>query len=479
MPTVLLSRRVVLGPEASSVGDAALRVVPAAVRLDGSTIARVHELAAGAPFVPEAGDDVVDFGDKLLAPAFINAHTHLALGFLRGLDMRGVTRGNMVEEFYFKVERRVAPEDVRAFTRIGAYDSLLAGVGLVWEHYYAGQEVAEGLADVGLSGVVAPTLQDLSGPGMEAWEAQLEATAAIDDSSRFGGRGVFAALGPHATDTVSAELFGKALDLAEARRLPVHAHLAQSVEEYRRAKARHGATPTAWLERIGVLERSPSNVFAHCIYVDRDDLGRLARSRSASVFCPYSQLVFGFPALVGEWSRAGVPWGLATDCASSNDTMNVQRELRFVAGQRTLGTTWSQEYQGFIAGDAAAAEAAWRRRVGLCAEHEDDAAPSRLLSRVWSEPGKWHPKFRAGVIAPGALANLLVLDLEHPAMWPAHEPLQALAMADTAPAIWAMFVAGRAIGSPGAFHESILRSDEYREAHREARDRLAKLDLTV
>lgn len=479
MRLVLASRRVVLGPTSGGGLASSLRVAPAAVVVEGSTILEVRELRDGEPLVAREGERLHDLGDKLLAPAFVNAHTHLALGFLRGLDMRAVARGNMVEQFFFEVERRASPEDVRAFTRVGAYDCLLAGVGLVWEHYYAAEQVAEGLVDVGLAGVVAPTLQDLSGPGKDAWEAQLDASAAIDDSTRLRERGIYSALGPHATDTVSEGLFQRALVLAEQRGLPLHAHLAQSIEEYRRAQARHGLTPTGWLERIGVLERSPWSVFAHALYVDREDLGRLARTRASTVFCPYSQLVFGFPAPSGEWSRAGVRWGLATDCASNNDTMNVQKELRFVAGQRTVGTTWSDEYARFLGGESAAAEEVWRRRSELCARHEGDAAPEALLARVWSEPGSWHPKVRAGVIASGALANLVAYDLEHPALWPAHGPLQGLAMSDASSAIWGMWVAGRPIGTPGAFHESILRSPELREARREATERLARLDLSV
>jgi len=454
-------------------------VVRAALRVEGSMIASVRELTDDEELVVEPEDSLIDWGDKLVAPAFINAHTHLALGFLRGLDLRAVARGNMVEEFFFTVERRVSPEDVRAFARVGAYDSLLAGVGLVWEHYYVGEHVAEGLADAGLAGVVAPTLQDLSGPGADAWERQLEATVRIDESTRLRERGLYAALGPHATDTVSEALFHRALAVAEARSLPLHAHLAQSIEEYRRARGRHGASPTEWLERIGVLERAPSNVFAHALYVDRADLARLARTRSATVFCPYSQLIFGFPAPVGAWTEAGLSWAVATDCASNNDTMNVQQELRFVAGQRTVGTTWSTEYARFLAGDVGAAEDTWRRRCELTSQHEDGAAPAALLARVWSDPGAWHPKVRAGVLEAGALANLLVLDSEHPALWPAHEPLQGLAMSDVASAIWMMVVAGKEIGAPGEFHQSLLASPELREARREATERIRRLDLVV
>ncbi len=467
MRTVIASRRVVLGPDESG----ALRVAPAVIALDGPRVAEVREGQGSAD---------LDFGDLLVAPAFVNAHTHLALGFLRGLDLRAAARGNMVEEFFFRVEARLAPEDVRAFVRMGAYESLLAGVGLVWEHYYRGVEVAEALADAGLAGVVAPTLQDLAGPGKSAWEAQLEATARIDGDARLQGRGVFAALGPHASDTVSETLFTRALDLAAARGLPLHAHLAQSIEEYRRAVERHGTSPARWLERIGVLDRAPKNVFAHCLYASADEHALLAAKGAAAVFCPYSQLVFGFPAPAGAWSRAGLGWGIGTDCASNNDSMNVQKELRLAAGQRTVGATWSSEYARLLAGEGLpAAEATWQRRSELTALHERDAAPAALLSRIASTPGAWHPKLRAGVIAPGALANVVVVDLDHPALWPAHDPLQALAMADPAPAIHALYVAGRPIGAAGDFHASVLRSAEYREARREASERLERLSRSL
>jgi len=52
-------------------------------------------------------------------------------------------------------------------------------------------------------------------------------------------------------------------------------------------------------------------------------------------------------------------------------------------------------------------------------------------------------------------------------------------MADPAPAIHAMFVAGRPIGTPGDFHGGILRSPAYAAAHREATARLAHVALSI
>ena len=79
-----------------------------------------------------------------------------------------------------------------------------------------------------------------------------------------------------------------------------------------------------------------------------------------------------------------------------------------------------------------------------------------------------HPRLSVGVIRPGALANLLAWDLDHPSMWPNTDPLRTLAMADTIGAIDGMWVAGREIGD--------LRStDAYRESRLEADRRLAAL----
>ena len=80
----LASRRVVLGE-----GDA-LRIVPAILEMTEPTIGRVEELeeeryAERIAEASDAGDEVIDHGDRLVSPAFVNAHTHLSLGMLLSL----------------------------------------------------------------------------------------------------------------------------------------------------------------------------------------------------------------------------------------------------------------------------------------------------------------------------------------------------------------------------------------------------------
>lgn len=443
---------------------------PAAIEIRGSTIAAIHPGAVHDRDALGGHDSSTwhDAGDRLITPAFVNSHTHLALGFLRGADIEDACRSNMVEEFFFRIETQMSTDDTRAFARMGAYESLLAGVGFVWDHYYAGDVIAEALADAGLAGVVAPTLQDLSGPGVSDWERQLEVTAAIDASQALSDAGIFAAVGPHATDTVSESLWRRAMDLAAERDLPIHAHLAQSPEEFTRAHERHGVSPVQWLERVGALA-SGRCTFAHGIFASRGDLARLDPFRHTLVFCPYSQLVFGFPARAALWTELGLAWVVGTDCASNNDSMNVQKELRLTAGLGTVGVAYTPAYEMFLErGTTDAVERVWRVRTSWHDAAASTRTPTSLLDRVWRTAGAMHSKVRVGSIEPGALANLLAWDLDHPSMWPNTDPLRTLSMADTIGAIDGMWVAGQKVGD-------LRASDAYRDARIEADERLARL----
>ncbi|MCB9543667.1 MAG: amidohydrolase family protein [bacterium] len=468
MATLILADRAVLG------GDT-LRVEPAVVTVDGACITAVAPLDRAAPPVPGPGDTLVDVGGRLLTPAFVNGHTHLAMSALRGVGLDAM-EGNIIEEIYFRIEGALTADDVRAFTRIGACESLLAGVGAVWDHYYHGEAVAAALVEVGLGGVVAPTLQDLAGPGVPALEDQLAATERIAKDRALAEAGVFAALGPHATDTVSGALWGRINTVADALELPIHAHVAQSIEEYGRAVERHGCTPIAWLERLGVLDAGPAMLLVHGLYATHADVQRLRPPRNTLAYCPFSQVQFGFPAAVEGWWKAGLPFVIGTDCGACNDSMSPQQELRLLACGRAFAVTPSEagvRFRGTGDPDDARALDAIRRTT-----REERAAladPATLLGTVWRVPGRLHPRLRAGVIEPGARANLCVWDADHPAWWPTTAPLRTLTMGDVSGALWGLCVNGRWIGERGAMQASLIGSDDWREIRAEAEGRLRAL----
>lgn len=460
-----------------------LQITSACLQISSSTIVSVTPMSRQqwekTPVEPT--EQRLDLGHRLITPAFINAHTHLPMVVFRGLanSSQAMAR-NVVEDLYFRVEHRLDPGDVRAFARLGAYENLLHGVGTVWDHYYAGVSVAEALLETGLTGVIAPTLQDLSGPGVAQQENQWQATVDIHESQRYADHGIVAAWGPHATDTVSDQLWQRVAQAAETYQLPIHAHVAQSIEEYTWSLKKHQQTPIQRLQRLHVLDQAPHMLLVHGIYIDRQDLKRLHPDTHTLGFCPYSQAQYAFPAHTIHWTNTPIPWLVATDCSACNDSMNVQKEMRFVHSMRVIGTTWSQEYDLFAQdGTIEHALNTQQHRTRSFQETELLGDPQFLLSRVWSVPGRMHPKLAVGCLAPGFRANLVVWDPHHPAMWPCLDPLRALALGDTTAAIYHMMVNGQWIGEPGNFAHSLCQQDKYQDALLEANQRLAAVQKRI
>ena len=475
--------RVVLGCRRTVLSEeGALVVAPAAIEVDGATgvIDALYPLPEGAAYadsLAQLSEDldapVDDLGDALLTPAFVDVHTHLGLVVLRGTGVEEASAGDVVEDLFYSFEHLLSPEDVDCFVRMGAYEALLNGTGLVWDHYFYGETVARALSEVGLCGVVAPTLEDVFGPQTQQVEAQLEATIAL--ASGQAPPGIFAALGPHATDTVSLGLWEQVAQLAEAHHLPIHAHLAQSLGEVERTRAREGCTPVELLERSGVLASAPTALLVHDLYVTRDELTRLAQAKAyvQMGFCPRSQRIFAFPADPRLWDAAGLDWALGTDCPASNDTASMTHELSALAGLVGHQTSATPAYQAFL--DGGDPGEVWAARQRAHAEVADQVSPSALLSRAWSVPGDLHPQVRAGVIQPGALANFILWDTEHPAMWPCESPLRALAYSAPSAAIQQVMTRGQWRGTRGEFQRSIVDTEDYRAVFAEATARRSVL----
>lgn len=454
----IFAARAALGPTAEDI-------CPAILDIQGPTI---HSIVRDPP--PGAPHTIHLSSRYVVLPALINTHTHIAMSALRGVGGLASLAGNVVEELYFRVERHLVADDVRAFARIGAYEALLSGTGLVWDHYYFAHAIAEALDEIGLCGAVAPALQDLSGPGVDSLEENLRD---IDRIAAMGAPGIAPVLGPHATDTVSDSLWCAVRDRAAASGLPIHAHLAQSPDEVRRSWVQHGCGPLERLRRLGVLSCGADVLLAHGLYTSDAERVPLATERAVLAYCPASQAQFDFPAPVGAWRDAGGAVALGTDAGSCNDSLDVQAELRVAALAPAFQLPDAPARRAFSAAPSEATLSALHERRQ--AIHAAQLPPAKLLEMVWSVPGRLHPQLPAGRIEAGALANLAIYDTWHPAMWPGHDPLQALVYGRCSGALHGMLVRGAWVGERGQLHASILGSDRYRDAVADANQRLAGL----
>jgi cytosine/adenosine deaminase-related metal-dependent hydrolase len=468
MPLSVGSKRVLL--HSSEKG---WTIEPAVIQVDGTAIKSVKTYPNAEQITATANW----FGDDLITPGFVDSHTHLALNFIRGRVTPAESGKNLVENLFFKLEEKLTAADVGAFSRMGAYECLLSGTTTVWDHYYHGDAIADSMMQVGLTGKVAATLQDLSGPGKNEWETNLAFTQALHGSEYHKNLGITAALGPHATDTVSEELWRKILDVAEKNTLPVHSHVAQSIEEFNRIGEIYGCSPVDFLRRSGLFEVPVPKLLVHMIYAGTKDLSYCKSPDVKLIACPNSQLIFHFPAAYAEWWRQGLNWAVGTDCAASNDTLRVQAEMRTLATWPMASISHSPEYSEFRrSASKVQAQGMAALRNALTDEQNLLLTEEKLLNILFL--GSCDEADRAGNptgIKAGGIANLTVWNWEDPVFWPGYSPKRSIIFGDLQPALKGLMTLGKWRGTTGDVRRSILGSSEYKAARREATERLNAL----
>jgi cytosine/adenosine deaminase-related metal-dependent hydrolase len=214
-------------------------------------------------------------------------------------------------------------------------------------------------------------------------------------------------------------------------------------------------------------------LMAHGLYLRRLECKQLASRGWVLAYCPLSQLQFGFLSPLPTWLEAQGEWALGTDCVASNDALDVQRELPLVGGAAALSTSFSSERVTHLMGVGSADEVERNRKRSL--RGFDTSAPESLLRAAWGGTLAPLEGGRPCGILPGALANLLVLDPNHPTLFPGEDLPRALAYGSTALAISWTVLAGKRIGQKDGLQRAILDSPEYRDALSEARKRRDEL----
>jgi 5-methylthioadenosine/S-adenosylhomocysteine deaminase len=127
----------------------------------------------------------------------------------------------------------------------------------------------------------------------------------------------------------------QAAALARKYHAPILIHLAEAPFEGEQSRAKYGLSPTAYLENIGVL--GPDITAAHCVWVDAGDMKLLASRDVGCVHNPSSNMKLASGASpVVDLLAAGVPVGLGTDGAASNNDLDMFEEMDLAAKLQKL-----------------------------------------------------------------------------------------------------------------------------------------------
>ncbi len=383
-------------------------------------------------------DHEIDGRDRLVMPGLVNIHTHPTSEPLRkGITDETYSPGFWHSSLYeFLTVFHTDAEGAIACLQVALAELLQSGVTTVADLSVAFDGWLETLAESGIRAVAAPMYRDArwfsrdghsldyewnQAAGRDGFERarQLIELARQHPSGRLSGM-----VSPSQVDTCTPELIAESYQYATERNLPFQIHAAQSMTEFHEMTRRHGLTPIQWLDKIGGL--GPHSIIGHAIFLDhhpwlnwttRLDLDLLAERGATVAHCPTVFARRGFTLRTfGEYRRRGINLGIGTDTYPHNfleELRNVLYFARITAGSLTDLKT-AEVFEAATVG-------------GARALRRDDI----------------------GRLAPGAKADLVLVDLTHPAMMPVREPLGSLIYVAGERAVRDVYVDGERVVADG------------------------------
>lgn len=261
------------------------RLVSADVVVDAGRVTAVGTAPEGIPRR--------DCSGCLLIPGNVCAHTHLYSALARGMPYgleppRNFTQ--ILQRVWWRLDRALDDEGVRASALAGAMDALLSGTTSLVDHHASPNAIAgslgviaEALEQIGVRSVLCYEVTDRDGPE--------RARAGVEENRRFlkaartpaGGPGgahplARGLVGAHASFTMSEETLAACVEVAREFGSGIHIHVAEDAADQRDAQVRFGRRVVQRLADAGALtERA---LLAHCIHVDEAEQALIRDSRA-------------------------------------------------------------------------------------------------------------------------------------------------------------------------------------------------------
>ena len=309
--TMILPAWMITSPREAPLKDWGVRVVGAEI----VDVAPNQQLRGRYP-----EDRILEAPDSVLAPGFVNAHSHLYGLLAHGIPLAQAPSGfwPFLEKFWWPlIEDRLDHSMINAATEYRCIQMLQNGVTSFYDCTEAPYALpgclpaqAEVVEKYGLRAILSFEATER----VSAQNGQLGLKENVDfvDACQAAGGLISGLICHHTTFTCSAPFIRQAYELAQDRGVPLHAHVSEGTYEPAHTQKQFGMRPIPYYASLGVA--TESFLASQCVQVDPDEIALLGKTGVRVTHMPLSNCeVGGGIAPVPELVAAGVTVGLGSD----------------------------------------------------------------------------------------------------------------------------------------------------------------------
>lgn len=324
----------------------------AGLLLDGSRIISV-EKKEDFGNLGNGPAEIVDHGEALLCPGFINLHTHLLYSSLGHIDCKDGLfpwLEKLIDKIFI-----LTKDDLVSSINYGIEQILGSGTTFIVENTPQVELVAKELSKTQLKALIG--LEIFSSEEEKADETFNMALSNFNTQYSILNPNIDFTFSPHAPYDVSKPLWKKLVEWSENNNKLLLTHLEESPQEKLWWKEKSGPALTFW-KKINKLEPKlkywqkyssgidflnknqllNKNIIAtHLSQCTKDDLNTLQKTNVKLVHCPRSNFYLNNGTVNLElWNNVGLKWGIGTDSLASNHSLDLLEEIKFTINQQKI-----------------------------------------------------------------------------------------------------------------------------------------------
>lgn len=291
-------------------------------------------------------DKIIDAHDRVVLPGFINTHHHFYQTFTRNLAKAQDAELFDWLKVHYKIWQYLEYEDIYYSGLTAISEMMLTGVTTTTDHLYlyngaskngwieAEIEAAKklGMRFYPTRGSMSLSEKDGGLPPDSVVQTEDEIMHHTEEIvNKYHNVSPFAmtriSLAPCSPFSVTSELLKETADYAEKNNLLIHTHLAETKDEEGFCIEKFGKRPYYYLKDFGwVNDRA---WYAHCIHLNDDEIGDMAKNGVGVSHCPSSNMRLGSGiARIPEMLEKNIKVSIAVDGSASNDTSDYLGEMR-------------------------------------------------------------------------------------------------------------------------------------------------------